>query len=247
MIAACLGDRLKSVLRIVLRTVGAAVIVGATGLGAVAGAPIDPVPDPRPRPASAPVATAAATPAMAAPAAALRKRENRGDSLSNINAYFNGFKTMEGQFIQFGPHGEQSEGDFFIDRPGKIRFKYSPPVTLDVIADGRNVAVRNTRTATQDYYPLSKTPLRYLLADNIDLTSGVVNEVREEPDLIALIIVEDSRFVKGKLTLIFDRQTYELKQWIVTDAQGLNTSVAVYNTTTGKRLDPALFNINYYQ
>ena len=75
----------------------------------------------------------------------------------------------------------------------------------------------------------------------------MVNEVREEPDLIALIIVEDSRFVKGKLTLIFDRQTYELKQWIVTDAQGLNTSVAVSNTTTGKRLDPALFNINYYQ
>ncbi len=244
MIAARYGDRLISGLRMVLvLLVTGAALIAVTGLAASAGAPIDPVPNPRPRPGFAPAATAVA----AEPAAVLRKPASRGDALSNINAYFNGFKTMEGQFIQFGPHGEQSEGDFYISRPGKIRFKYSPPVTLDVIADGRNVAVRNTRTATQDYYPLSKTPLRYLLANNIDLTSGVVNEVREEPDLIALIIIENSRFVKGKLTLIFDRKTYELKQWIVTDAQGLNTSVAVYNTTTGARLDPALFAINYYQ
>ena len=159
----------------------------------------------------------------------------------------NSFRTMEGQFIQFGPRGEQSEGDFYISRPGKIRFKYSPPVQLDVIADGRNVAVRNRRTATNDYYPLNKTPLRYLLANDIDLTSGIVNEVRTEPDLIALIIVEDSRLVKGKLTLIFDRHNFELKQWIVTDAQGLNTSVAIYNTTTGTRPDPQLFAINYYE
>ena len=221
-------------------------MLAATGLDALAGAPIDPVPNPRPRPGYAPVATAP-NPARAETAAVVRKSGKSGNALANINAYFNGFKTMEGQFIQFGPHGEQSEGDFYIARPGKIRFKYNPPVPLDVIADGRNVAIRNTRTATQDYYPLSKTPLRYLLADNIDLTSGVVNEVRQEPDLIALIIVEDSRLVKGKLTLIFDKQTYELKQWIVTDAQGLNTSVAVYNTTTGGRLDPGLFKINYDQ
>ena len=53
------------------------------------------------------------------------------------------------------------------------------------------------------------------------------------------MIIEKSALVDGKLTLIFDRKTYELKQWIVTDAQGLNTSVAIYNITTGKPQDPA--------
>jgi outer membrane lipoprotein-sorting protein len=67
-----------------------------------------------------------------------------------------------------------------------------------------------------------------------------------EPDLIAIVIVEKSKLVNGKLTLVFDRHSYELKQWIVTDAQGLNTSVAVYNVTTGKNSDPELFKINYY-
>lgn len=244
MTAANVADRLWMGLRKASVALIAGLALLATDVGMAAGGlPVDPVPDPRVRPANAPRATAAA---KSAPAVAISK-PGKGDALSNINSYFNSFRTMEGQFIQFGPHGEQSEGDFFIARPGKIRFSYSPPVTLDVIADGRNVAVRNTRTATQDYYPLGKTPLRYLLADNIDLTSGIVNEVREEADLIALVIVENSRFVNGKLTLIFDRSTYELKQWIVTDAQGLNTSVAVYNTTTGTRLDPKLFKINYYQ
>lgn len=166
--------------------------------------------------------------------------------LANISEYFNGFRTMEGDFIQFGPHGEQSEGVFYIARPGKIRFHYSPPVKLDVISDGRNVLIRDTRAKTQDYYPLSKTPLRYLLANDIDLTSDVlVSEVRQEPDLFSVVIVEKSTFVNGKLTLIFDKKTYDLKQWIVTDAQGLNTAVAIYNVVTGKKQDPGLYAFTY--
>lgn len=246
--AANAADRLRTGSRpglVALLSAAMMLVVADIGIAA-GGLPVDPVPNPRVRPGDAPRATAVSAPAKSAPSAAIRT-SGSGNALVNINNYFNSFRTMQGQFIQFGPRGEQSEGEFYISRPGKIRFDYSPPVTLDVIADGRNVAVRNSRTATQDYYPLGKTPLRYLLADNIDLTSGVVSEVREEPDLIALVIIETTRFVNGKLTLIFDRNTYELKQWIVTDAQGLNTSVAVYNTTTGKRLDPQLFKINYYQ
>jgi outer membrane lipoprotein-sorting protein len=166
--------------------------------------------------------------------------------LAEVSTSLNSFRTMEGQFIQFGPHGEQSEGVFFISRPGKIRFHYRPPVKLDVISDGHNVAVRDNRAMTQDFYPLSKTPLRYLLADQIDLTSDrLVSEIREEPDLLAVVIVERSAFVDGKLTLVFDRKSHDLKQWIVTDAQGLNTSVAIYNVSVGKQPDPGLFTITY--
>lgn len=240
--------------------VGVGLILAGT-IAAQAGAPVDPVPVPKPRPGFAPMATPVADgggglrlnigkknkqqdppAATTAPAAGGQQA-----TLANITNYFNRFRTMEGDFIQFGPHGEQSEGAFYIARPGKIRFQYKPPVKLDVISDGKNVSVLNTRTMTQDFYPLNKTPLRYLLADNIDLTApGLVDEVREEPDLIAVVIVEKSKLVNGKLTLVFDRNTYELKQWIVTDAQGLNTSVAVYNVTTGKKSDPGLFKINYY-
>ena len=165
-------------------------------------------------------------------------------TLANINAYFNSFSLMEGQFIQFGPSGEQSEGVFFLSRPGKIRFHYQPPSRLDVISDGSSVAIKDGKTNTQDLYPLSKTPLRYLLGKRIDLTSSsIVSAIKEEQDLIALVILEKTAFVEGKLTLIFDKKTFALRRWVVTDAQGLNTSVDIFNVTTGKAQDPNLFRI----
>jgi outer membrane lipoprotein-sorting protein len=245
---------------------GIASLTIAMGLMAVVALPAvaSDIPLPRLRPDLPGAASAGAAPAGATPAAASDSggsfnpfifKRSHGPSkftpeqqqvLAEISASLNGFRTMEGQFIQFGPHGEQSEGVFYISRPGKIRFHYRPPVKLDVISDGYNVAVRDNRAMTQDYYPLSKTPLRYLLADQIDLSSDrLVSEVREDPDLLAVVIVERSAFVDGKLTLVFDRKTHDLKQWIVTDAQGLNTSVAIYNVTTGKQPDPGLFKITY--
>lgn len=243
------------------RTAAAAICLAAILAPLAASAQsADQMPLPRPRPGSAaqvaPAEQAAAAPQSPfrslfkprAPAAGKSSKfdSSQQEALANISAFLASFRTMEGQFIQFGPHGEQSEGTFYIQRPGKIRFHYKPPVRLDVIADGRQVAVRDMRAMTQDLYPLSKTPLRYLLAENIDLTSDrLVRQVRQERDLIAVVIVEKTAFADGKLTLVFDPKTYELKQWIVTDAQGLNTSVAIYNVTTGKPQDPKLFRITY--
>lgn len=164
--------------------------------------------------------------------------------LANISQYFNTVRSMQGEFIQFGPNGEQSEGVFFIQRPGKLRFHYRPPVTVDVISDGRSISVQDKRVGTQDLYPLNQTPLRHLLSSNIDLAaSNIVSDVVSEPDLVALVIKEKRALADGQLTLIFDNQTYELRQWIITDAQGLETSVAVFNVETGLPADPTLFNI----
>ncbi len=134
------------------------------------------------------------------------------------------------------------KGVFYISRPGKIRFHYSPPVKLDVISDGRNVAVRDTRTMTQDSLSAVEdaAPLSARRQHRPDLGS-VVSEVREEPDLIALSSSRTRRFVNGKLTLIFDSQTYELKQWIVTDARASTPRSPSTTSPPARRLDPGLF------
>jgi outer membrane lipoprotein-sorting protein len=208
-----------------------------------------PIPLPRPNPfvtasTAAPGVAGGGAVAMPAPQpAAAAGPVDRATALARINDYFNSFRTMEGEFVQVGPRGEQSQGVFVIQKPGKIRFHYKPPVRLDVISDGSTVAIEDKKAKTQDMYPLSKTPLRYLLANTIDFTSNIVDEVHEENDLISLVIVEKSKLIDGKLTLIFDRKSYELRQWVVTDGQGLNTSVAIFNTSTGKKPDPQLFKI----
>ncbi|MTI44051.1 outer membrane lipoprotein-sorting protein [Roseibium hamelinense] len=179
-----------------------------------------------------------------APALALTPEEQK--SLADVNTYFNSIKTMHGDFIQFGPTGEQTEGKFYLARPGKVRFYYNPPAQLDIIADGKSVSVKDRKLATQDIWPLNKTPLRFLLADNIDLQKDAnVTNVLVEPDLITVTIEDKTTFNSGILTLIFDASDYKLKQWTVTDAQGYDTSVAIYNVVSNGPTNPDLFQIDY--
>ena len=239
-----------------VRRVKAADIVAAAIVVLVATAPAlaagDPVPFPHLRPHQTVTGGASGAASTAArPAVQVPINPNSPFSpaqqvaLANISAYFNSFSLLEGDFIQIGPNGEQSEGVFFLRKPGKIRFHYNPPAKLDVISDGSTIAIKDGRSGTQDMYPLSKTPLRYLLAANIDLTStNLVNQVREEADLVMVTIVQKGAFAEGTLTLTFDKKTYELRQWQVTDAQGRNTSVAIFNTTAGKpQTDPNLYRV----
>jgi outer membrane lipoprotein-sorting protein len=236
-----------------LRIAAAALTIGVSALPVLAAG--DPVPLPHLRPANAGGGSSSSA-GSAADAAARPDVQVQIDpnspftpqqqvALANISAYFNSFSLMEGDFIQIGPNGDQSEGVFFIRKPGRVRFHYNPPARLDVIADGSTVAIKDGKSGTQDMYPLSKTPLRYLLAQNIDLTSSnLVSQVREESDLVMVTIVQKGAFAEGTLTLIFDKKTYELRQWQVTDAQGLNTSVAIFNTIIGKQqTDPNLYRI----
>jgi outer membrane lipoprotein-sorting protein len=167
------------------------------------------------------------------------------ETLGAINKYFNSVRTLNGEFVQFGPDGEKSGGEFHMSRPGKIRFIYAKPSHLDIIADGVDVIVRDIKNQTQDLYPLSKTPLRFLLADRIDLTSEAnITNVSIEPDLVSVVLEQSTVFGDGRLTMVFDRKTSELKQWTVTDAQGYDTSVAVYNVTANQPADEKLFKID---
>lgn len=168
------------------------------------------------------------------------------DALQEINRYFNSIRTMKGQFVQFGPRGEKTEGQFALQRPGKVRFYYNPPSTLDVIADGKSVAVRDRKMATQDIWPLGRTPLRYLLSNNIDLTRDAnVTDVSVGSDVVKVTIRDLSAMGDGTITLMFDAEDYTLKQWNVTDSQGQQTSVSIHNVATGVSVDQSLFNIDY--
>lgn len=236
-------------LRVALLASAFAIGVAGETLAATEAPPIPLVPVPIPREqAAAPATTGPTTTgepfdALVRPSGVSGPVTDPSIVLQGISSYFNAIRTMQGQFIQIGPNGERSEGTFYLSRPGKVRFRYLPPVRVDVVADGKSLSVEDKKAGTQDLYPLSKTPLKTLLADHIDLAQmRIVGDLHEEGDLISVELTEPT-FGDGKLTLMFDRTTYELRQWVVTDAQGLNTSVALFNVTTGEPIDPQLFKI----
>ena len=168
------------------------------------------------------------------------------EALAEISAYFNSIETMRGEFVQFGPDGSRTSGRFAIQRPGKVRFFYDKPSTLDIIADGGSVAVRDRARATQDIWPLKRTPLRFLLDNTLDLaTDSKVTKVDVAPDLVSVTIEENTAFGDGSITLLFDAESKPLKQWNVIASKGQETSVSIYNVKTGVAVDPDLFVINY--
>ncbi|GHC73993.1 outer membrane lipoprotein carrier protein LolA [Limoniibacter endophyticus] len=162
-----------------------------------------------------------------------------------IANHFSSVKTMAGEFVQFGPRGEQTGGKFYISRPGKIRFDYEAPSSYKVISDGTSVVIDNRKLNTSDLYPLSKTPLKLLLDERIDLSGGRVTNVKEEPDLTTIQIADRQVFGNSRITMMFDPKNYELRQWTITDAQGKDTTVMIFNVQQGVSLDPGMFVIDY--
>jgi outer membrane lipoprotein-sorting protein len=166
--------------------------------------------------------------------------------LAEISQKLSGLKTMNGEFVQYDPNGAQRQGKFFIARPGRVRFQYDPPATISVIADGKSVLIYDKKLQTYDIWPLSQTPLRLLLDSNLDLsTSNRVSRVAVAPDLVEVELQDETKFSAGTLNLVFDRKTSELRQWTVTDQQGLQTLVTLYNVETGNQLGKDLFRIDY--
>jgi len=134
-----------------------------------------------------------------------------------------------------------------MQKPGKIRFEYEPPSRIEIVADGQSVIVRDRKLATQDLYPLSQTPLRFLLSDRIDLLKETnVVAVRADDTFVTVTIEEKQPLVgTSRLTMMVGAKDLQLKQWTVTDPQGFDTTVAVSNLDTSKRPDPGLFKIDY--
>lgn len=162
-----------------------------------------------------------------------------------IANHFSRVKTMTGEFVQFGPQGEQTGGKFFLERPGKIRFNYENPSPVRVVADGKTVLVNNRKLDTWQLYPLSKTPLSLLLDSHIDLKGKAVESVKQNADLTTVVMTDKSIFGKSKITMMFDPKTYDLRQWTITDNQGKDTTVMIFNVQEGVKFHKSVFNIDY--
>ncbi|MGV8997658.1 MAG: LolA family protein [Parvibaculaceae bacterium] len=195
--------------------------------------------------ASADTSSSAHAATASSPAATLSD-EDRAD-IERVSTYLSGLADMQGNFLQVGPDGSLAEGRFFLRRPGRMRFEYSPPDKILVVADGTWVAVKDGYSATQRY-PLGATPLGILLDDHVDLAKEVkIISVERQPGALRIKLADKSGNAPGDITLVFDQPSLQLRQWVVTDAQGLQTTIALRNIQNGIRAENALFVIKAEQ
>ena len=178
------------------------------------------------------------------PVAAYAQGAGNAAAAQQIADHFSSLRTLTGEFVQFGPKGEQTGGTFYLERPGKIRFNYNDS-PIRVISDGNQVVINNRKLDTWDMYALGTTPLKMLLADRIDLGGGRLQSVKQDPDMTTLVVGDKTAFGNSKITMMFDPQSKDLKQWTITDAQGLDTTIMVFNIRSGVRFTDDMFKIDY--
>jgi outer membrane lipoprotein-sorting protein len=164
--------------------------------------------------------------------------------LRRISAYLNTIKSAQGQFTQVNANGKTEQGTFYLKKPGRVRFEYQKPNPNLIIADGSTVAVENAALKTTDRYPLTNSPLRLLLSDDIDLAndSHIVGLKREQ-GAISVTAREASAVASGSITLTLADSggSLELRQWEVVDAQGARTMVVLNDMRQATDIPARLF------
>jgi outer membrane lipoprotein-sorting protein len=183
--------------------------------------------------ALAPLALAA----LARPAAAERI------PLAELSRYLNGVTTLEADFTQVNADGTIATGRLYLRRPGRMRFEYAPPDRSVVIAGGGQVAIFDGKSnQPPEQYPLARTPLSLILAEKVDLARAkmVVGHSADGPS--TRVLAQDPEHPEyGRIELVFTAGPVALRQWVVTDDTGSQTTVILGDTRTGGEMRASLF------
>jgi outer membrane lipoprotein-sorting protein len=163
--------------------------------------------------------------------------------VGRVEGYFNAVRTMRARFLQAASTGQTAEGSVVLQRPGRMRIEYDPPVPVLIVADGSWLIYHDRQLNQISYLPLGSTPAGILVGDKIDLDGGAltITDFNRAAGVIRLTVVRTASPADGSLTLVFSESPLELRQWRVVDAQGVATTVSLLEIVTGVRLDPELF------
>ena len=163
-------------------------------------------------------------------------------SVVKINAYFNSFQTLRGELVQTSPRGRSAKGVFFIAKPGKLRFEVEPPTPYIMASDGKWLTLTNKKMNKGDQFPLSKTPLRLLVSNQLDLLKEAdVISFAQDGGITTIALSDKKGSIPGQIVLVFDETQDVLQQWIIIDGKGQRTTVALANIEKDVKINPKLF------
>ncbi len=246
-------DSMKSKANWVASLALVAAVMGAASSSVVAqdAKPSTPSAPPAPSaPAANPPATAngSAWNAQVAPSngtSGIALDEKQTELVNKVGGYFGKLENLKGSFLQTGADKKRMKGKFYVKRPGRFRFDYALPSKQVIVSDGQYLAVQDLDINTEDRIALDQTAFRLLLRKDVDLIRDAkIIEVQSDADLIVLALQDKSPEAPGRIKLFFTtKPDLELKEWVTSDAQGLDTRVEVSDLNKTDQLDPELFKI----
>lgn len=166
--------------------------------------------------------------------------------LNAISSYLNAIKTAQGDFTQINDDGSISTGTIYIKRPGKVRFEYNAPDTGIVIAGSNTVVIYDKKSnQSAETYPLSKTPLSIILAANVNLGQAKMVTGHSYDGTSTTVRAQDPQHPEyGNIELKFTDNPVELRQWVINDGNGSQTTVVLGDLKKGGQLANSIFDVS---
>lgn len=167
-------------------------------------------------------------------------------SLNALSDYLNGMATIEAGFTQISDDGSVQTGTLFIKRPGKMRFEYNPPDKARVLVDNNTVAIFDGRSnQPPEVYPLKRTPLSIILAKDVNLGQANMVVGHAFDGTATVVTAQDPENPEiGNIQLKFTNDPVELRQWVINDSSGGQTTVILGETKTDVPLRNRIFDID---
>lgn len=166
-------------------------------------------------------------------------------ALGDLSAYLNRLATVQSDFTQVNADGTVSMGKIFIKRPGRVRFEYAPPDKSLVLASAQTVAIFDSKSnQPPEEYPLKRTPLNLILAPAIDLARAKMVVGHKEVENTTRVVAQDPEHPEyGTIELVFTANPIALRQWVITDDLGQQTTVILGELQPVADLAGSMFNI----
>src|SRR5690606_19045488 len=181
------------------------------------------------------------------PAAAQQPRqltEQETQLIREINAHNSAIRTLVGRFLQIDTQGRRIDGTFYLERPGKILFRYNPPSYEQIISVGRGFYVVDRKEKTQYAYPQDKVPLRQFLESDINLFNANITAVEQSDDYFSVVLQDDTPAGVVVVSLVFDKDSKDLKQWTLVEPSGSELSFSLYDVEKDVQIPRSFFYID---
>jgi len=165
--------------------------------------------------------------------------------VDRVEVYFNQLTTMRSTFLQASSNGLVARGVVWLQRPGRMRFEYAPPSPVLITADGLWLTYQDNELEQTTQIPLISSPLSVLVSDEVDLMDELIVEaVDKSANVLRLQLRQRDDPDQGTVVLTFQDKPLSLKQWVITDAQGVEVKVALLDPVFGLDLPADLWRPN---
>ena len=163
-------------------------------------------------------------------------------TVRRLEEYLSTMTTIVSDFTQVAPDGTLTNGRFFLERPGKMRWQYNPPTPILMVSNGSELVYYDYELEQVSHIPLDSTLIGFLARPTIhfDKDVGIV-AFSEKADVISVTLAQVEKPDDGLLTLEFSDKPLALRNMIIRDATQQVTTVSLNNARYGLKIDPENF------